>query len=68
MAGMKRLYSFFLVDISWMILRIGTAKPGLYTHKVSTGFGPQAQVIKMREFKGEGLVMFGAFDAYHPGI
>ena len=44
------LYAFFLGDVNLLAVGVGAAQPGFNTNKIGTGFGPKAQVIKMREF------------------
>lgn len=49
MAVLQMLYGFLMSDINMLVYSIGATKPGFNTQEIGTGFGPNPQVIKMRE-------------------
>ena len=52
MAHGQFLYRFFLTDVFWLAFGIGTAQPWLDANEWRAGFGPDAQIIEMRELDG----------------
>ena len=64
MSLLQVLNDLFFTDVDVLANRISTTQPWFDAQEISTGFGPDTEVIEMGKFYSQGLVVFVAFDCY----